>query len=176
MSSAPKAVATYEDDLTQSATKIRENTRTMERGTEFVRECSSRVKSGDTPLLSTCDSFLQKQNIEIGKFLAENQVTIEELIYPYTIPSNALTFLAQDSSNVTSSNDLTIVAEHSRAGASFLKLISMIGQECLSKSEANDMSGVKTCISIADSLNSHWREFNQNTKLEFDKVLGTAIP
>jgi hypothetical protein len=168
--------AVLEDEIMQSTAKVRENTRTMERIGEFLRECTSTLRAGDTSLNSTCDSLLQKQNIEMGKFFAENQVSIEELIYPYTIPSNAQTFLGLDSSTVTGSNDPTVAIEHGRTGVSFLELSSKISDECVSKLELNDMNGVKTCVSISDSLNSHLREFNQNTKPEFERVLGTAGP
>lgn len=148
----------------------------MERINEFLRECTSTLRAGDTSLYSTCDSLLQKQNIEIGKFFVENQAAIEELIYPYTIPSAAQALLGLNSSTVTGSNDSAVAIEHGRTGVSFLKLSSKISDECVSKAELNDMSGVKTCASITDSLNSHLREFNENTKPEFERVLGTAGP
>ena len=175
-SSGPKTFATFEDDISQSTAKVRENTRTFERMAEFVRECTSTLKAGDTSLASTCDSLLQKQNIEMGKFFAENQVAIEELIYPYTIPSDTQGLLGLDSSSVIGSNDPAIAIEHGRIGASFMELSSKISDECASKAGLSDMSGVETCISISDSLNSHLREFNQNAEPEFERVLGTALP
>ena len=176
VSSAPKSVATFEDDVKKSVIQIRENMRTMERIADFMRECTSKVRSGDTSLISTCDSEIQKRNIEMGKFLAENQVAIEELIYPYSIPTNTPALLGLNSSTVTGSDDIAIAVEHSEIATSYLELASKISEECSSRAELSDISAVNSCNTITDSLNSHLREYNQNTKTEFERVLGTVGP
>ena len=58
----------------------------------------------------------------------------------------------------------------------YMELGSKLTDECISRGELNDISAVKTCNSIFDSLNKHLREFNENTKIEFERVLGTALP
>lgn len=63
-------------------------------------------------MTSTCDSVLQKYNIEMGQFYKENQPIIEELIYPYPIPAAAENSIGQDSSNVTGTSDRTEFLEH----------------------------------------------------------------
>jgi hypothetical protein len=172
----PKAVATFEDDLTASSAQLRENTRTYERMTEFVKGCNSKLESRDTSFISVCDSVTQKGNIEIGKFFAENQATIEELIYPYTIPSNTQALVGLDSSTYTGSNDPAVYREHNSVALSYADLYVKIAEECGSRAESGDISALKSCITIVDSLNSHLREFSQNTKPEFERVLGTAGP
>jgi hypothetical protein len=175
-SSGPKAVANFEDDLRKSTTQVRENTRIIERIGDFLEECTLRLKSTDTTLISICDSFVQKHNVDMSKFSAENQAAIEELIYPYTIPSNTQGLLGLNSSSVTGSNDLRVASEHGSLAASFMELGSKLTDECISRGELYDISAVKTCNSIFDSLNKHLREFNENTKIEFERVLGTALP
>ena len=173
--SVPKGVATFEDDMKKSIVQTRENTRTMERITDFMTECTSKVKSGDTSLISTCDSEIQKRNIEMAKFLAENQAAIEELIYPYSIPTNTQALVGLNSSTVTGSDDIATAVEHSDIATSYLELSSKISEECISRAKLSDISAVNSCNTITDSLNSHLREYNQNTKTEFERVLGTAI-
>ena len=174
--SVPKAIATFEDEVMKTTTQIRENTRTIERISDFMAECTSRVKAADITVISICDSLLQKFNVDMSKFSAENKAAIEDLIYPYTIPSNTQGLLGLNSSSVTGSNDPTVAGEHASLVVSYMELGSKLSGECVSRTELNGISAVKTCNSIRGSLNNHLREFNQNTKTEFERVLGTGLP
>src|SRR5678815_1195530 len=79
-----------EDEMESATKSLRQYTRSTERLTEVAKVCNSRANSGDFSMTSTCDSILQKYNIEMGQFYKENQPIIEELIYPYPIPVKIL--------------------------------------------------------------------------------------
>jgi hypothetical protein len=167
--------ADLSDDLRESTSLIRQNTRTIERVGDFAQECTSRINT-DPSLISPCDSLTQKFNIDMGKFYSENQVTVEDLIYPYTLPSKIHEFNDLSSSSVSSTGNVIVAAEHTEMAMDFLSRISDIAEECASKARSYDISGVRTCMDISESLNSHLKEFNQNARLEFDRVLGMSIP
>jgi hypothetical protein len=109
------------DDVNDSVKLINQNTRTIERITDFTEQCTDRIKS-DMSVLPICDSLFQKFNIDVGKFYVENQADIEEIIYPYTLPSSISTFSGQDSAIVLGSNDMDTVVEHTTIAMGYMIL------------------------------------------------------
>ena len=156
--------------LSDSTALIRQNLRTVERVTEFISECTNRIAS-EPSLLLTCDSFVQKFNIDFAKFLAEKKLEIENLIYPYTIPSSVNEFTRLSSLNVTATNDRMILAKHASVALEYFPIVSEMLEECQSRLASYDIRAAQTCIGIMESLNTHFRTFNQNAKPEFEKVL-----
>jgi hypothetical protein len=158
------------DDVHDSVKLINQNTRTIERITDFTRECTDRIKS-DLSVLPICDSLFQKFNIDVGKFYVENQGEIEEIIYPYTLPSSISTFSGQDSATVIGSNDMDTVVEHTTIAIGYMDTIGTFSTECANVVVAYDLSGAKSCINLAQSLNSYFKVFNDDAKSEFDSML-----
>jgi hypothetical protein len=164
------AYGQLEDELELSTKNMRQYTRSTERLTEFVKICQSRASSGDFSLISTCDSVIQKYNIEMGHFYKENQPIIEELIYPYQIPAAAENSIGQDSSNVTGTSDQNEFLKHGSTTIDYSESIVKVLDEC-SNSSAYDLDMVRKCIAISNSLNDKMKNINTNAKLELDKVL-----
>ena len=159
------------DKLDESLKLIRENTRTTERFTEFVNACTSLVTSGDLSFLSTCDSVTQKYNIEMGKFHKENQLGIEDLVYPYTIPSHAQSAMNLDSSQVIGSTEPEELLEHIDILSGYNDILQKVLHECGSAGRQYDYQQVGKCIDITKSLNEKNRNFNTNAGAEINKVL-----
>ena len=150
--------------------------RTMERVGDFAQQCADKAASNRS-VISTCDSLVQKLNIDVGKFLVENQAIIEEFLYPYFLPSSVHTLTGLNSENVTGSTDPTVFAKNAAILLDYAKPISDIHNECLSRAMSSyDTQVIYTCKSIVESLNSHLKVFNQNTRSEFEKVLNVPIP
>jgi len=170
-----EALATLEDDLKGAPSMLRQNNRTIKRVGDFAEQCTDRVSS-DPSVTPICDSLLQKFNIDMGKFLVENQNIIEELIYPYTLPSSIHTSTDLSSATVTGTNDRLAAAEHGSISIKYLETVSDISKECSSRAMSNDVAGIKPCMTVMNSLNSHMKEFNQNARSEFDTILGTVTP
>jgi hypothetical protein len=158
------------DDAHDSVKLINQNTRTIERVTDFTRECTDRIKS-DLSVLPICDSLFQKFNIDVGKFYVENQGDIEEIIYPYTLPSSISTFSGQDSADVIGSNEMATVVEHTTIAMGYMDTIATVSGECANLATSYDLSGAKSCINLMNSLNSYFKVFNENGKSEFDSML-----
>ena len=74
-----------QNEIDQSNRLVTEITRSEERYTSFMRQCTNLIKSNDLSQLATCDGVIQKYNFSVGKFLAENEAVIESIIYPYTL-------------------------------------------------------------------------------------------
>lgn len=172
--STPLASASsLSDDASDSVKLINQNTRTIERITDFTEQCTDRIKS-DMSVLPICDSLFQKFNIDVGKFYVENQADIEEIIYPYTLPSSISTFSGQDSAIVIGSNDMDTVVEHTKVAMGYMGTIGTFSTECANLIRAYDLSGAKSCINLAQSLNSYFKVFNDDAKPEFDTMLDSA--
>jgi hypothetical protein len=184
-SSIFEAFAALEDDVKSLPNLGAQNTRTFERVGEFLQQCADKAAT-NRPLISTCDSVVLKLNIDMSKFLAENQAVIEEFLYPYFLPSSVHTFTNLNSKNVTGSADPTVFAKHGAIFLDYTKPTDGIMNECRSRGgsalesyptvSSSDMQIIYKCIGIAKSLNSHLKVFNQNTRLEFEKVLNAPIP
>lgn len=172
--------ATVTNDLgdptvrSDSSALIRQNTRILERITEFITECITRMPS-EPSLVLTCDSFVQKFNIDFAKFLAEKTLEIEQLVYPYTVPSTVSEFIRLSSSNVTASNDRMILTEHASITLEYFPIVQEVSEECSSRLASYDLNAAQTCMGIMKSLNTHLRTFNENAKPEFEKVLDMGI-
>jgi hypothetical protein len=167
--------AALENDLNDTAILARENRRTMERVGDFTQKSADRMGT-EPSLISTCDSLIQKLNIDVGKHLVENQAIIEKFLYPYFLPSSIHTLTGLSSANVTGSTDRTVLAKHLSIFLDYSGPISDISDECLSRASSYDMGAINSCISIVKSLNSQMKVFNQNARSEFERVLYTAIP
>jgi len=175
-SSVFKAFAALEDDIKNFPILARQNKRTFDRAGDFIQQCGDKVASNQS-LIPTCDSLVQKLNIEIGKFLAENQAVIEDFLYPYFSPSSVHTYKGLSSENVTGDTDSKILAKHLAIFLDYTKPARGIFNECLSRALSSyDTQVIYTCKGILESLNSHLKVFNQNTRSEFEKVLNPAIP
>ncbi len=102
-----------QDEIAQSVSQINENKRSMERIGLFARQCNDLVNLKGLSALPTCDTVVQKFNIDIGKFFAENEAVIESLIYPYTLPLDIQKKLTLNSSKVVGTSDRSVLNEHS---------------------------------------------------------------
>jgi hypothetical protein len=118
--------------------------------------------------IPACDAVYQKFDIDIGKFFAENKAVIESIIYPYTLPADIQDKLTLNSSNVTGSSDRISLPRHTIEASGYMEKIGMLSETCL-----GDHSLINECMSIFNSLNDHFRDFNSNSQAEFDK-LGTS--
>ena len=172
--------AALEDDVKKLPVLGAQNTRTFERVMDFLQQCPDKVASNRS-LISTCDSVVLKLNIDMAKFLAENQAVIEDFLYPYFLLSSVHTLSSQSSENVTRSSDPTVLAKHAAIFLDYTKPFDGIMNECRSRGlsaleSSSDTEVIYTCIGIAESANSHLKVFNQNTRSEFEKVLNTPIP
>jgi hypothetical protein len=165
------AHAELEEEVNSSLKLIRENSRSANHITEFMTACTDKVRSGDLSLLSTCNALLQKFNIDIGQFFIENQAVIEEMIYPYSIPSSAASAIGLNSSGVVGTDDMTEGSKHAFLASDYMGKLAELSKECASRAEASEISSVRNCINIMSSLNDHIRTFNSNAKPDFDKVL-----
>jgi hypothetical protein len=159
------------NDVKNSLKLIRENNRSIERIGVFAEECTSILQSGDLSKISTCGTVMKKFNIDIGSFFSENKAVIEEMIYPYSIPANATNVLGQDSSSVVSSNDTELVGKDGMLAVDYMTKIGQFSTECSSRGQAEDLSAVRSCVSAMNSLNDHFRTFNDNTVTEFSDIL-----
>jgi len=178
-SSVFEAFAALEDDLKNTAILARQNKRTFERIADFIQQCGDKVPSNRS-LIPTCDSSIQKLDIEMAKFIVENQAVLEDFLYPYFLPSSVHTYKGLSSANVTGSTDPTVLAKHMTILSDYSKPMSGISDECFKRrmpsDGTQDMQVIETCLGLIESLNSHLKIFNQNTRSEFEKVLNTAIP
>jgi hypothetical protein len=68
------------------------------------------------------------------------------------------------------------MSEHASVALGYFPIVQEVTEECSSRLSSYDLEGFQTCMSVQESLNSHLREFNQNAKPEFERVLGTALP
>jgi len=162
------------DELDKSTVLIRENTRSLHRFTEFIRACTSLAKSGDLSITSTCDSVIQKFNIEIAKFQKNNQLGIEDLIYPYTIPADVESMMSLDSSIVIGSSNPADLVTHGITSIQYNEISQKVIEECTSSAELYNIDQVGKCIGIFKSLNDYLRNFNTNAGAEINKVLDLA--
>lgn len=175
-SSVFEAFAVFEDDLKNLPILAAENKRTFERVLDFIQQCGDKV-TNDRSLISTCDSLFQKLEIDVSKFLVENQAVIEDFLYPYFLPSNFHTLAGLSSENVTGSTDPTVIVKHPAIFLDYSKPISGIIEECLRRTTASyEMQTMETCMGIVKSLNSHLKVFNQNARSDFEKMFNAPIP
>jgi hypothetical protein len=159
------------NDVKKSLKAIRENNRSIERISDFAKECTSLLESGDFSKISACGSVMKKFNIDIGSFFSENKDVVEEMIYPYSIPANATDVQDQDSSSAVSSNDTEVIRKDSKLAADYMNKIAQFAGECASRGQTMDMSAMRSCVDAMNSLNDHFRTFNDNTKTEFNDIL-----
>lgn len=167
-----EGLATLSGNLTDT-TIIRQNTRTIQRVGEIASQCTDRIAT-EPSLISICDSLIQKFNIEFGKFLGLNQIKIEELVYPYTIPPSAHGLKGLTSANVSGSNDRAVVSDHAMIAGQYLPIVAELSYECADRASLYDLKDVESCLSIMESLNSHLRVFNENARPEFERVLNDS--
>ena len=171
-----EAFAAFEDDLKNLPILAAQNRRTFERVLDFLQQCGDKA-ANDRSLVSTCDSLFQKLEIDVSKFLVENQAVIEDFLYPYFLPSSVHTLAGLSSENVTGSTDPMTFAKHGAIFLDYSKPTNGIIEECLSRVTASyEMQVMETCMGIVESLNSHLKMFNQNARSEFEKVFNAAIP
>jgi hypothetical protein len=159
------------DELDASIELMGENSRTIQRLTEFTKACTNLISSGDISVLSTCDSVAQKFNIEMGKFQKQNELVIEDLIYPYTIPSHAEIVTNVTSLQVIGSNNPADATKHLSIGQEYNDILLKILEECGSQVRQYNEEGIRKCIDITKSLNEKNRTFNTNAGTEINKVL-----
>jgi hypothetical protein len=150
---------------------IGENTRTIERLTKFVNACTNIITSGDISIMSTCDSVTQKYNIEMGKFQKEKQLVVEDLIYPFTIPTYSEIATNLNSAQVVGSSNAQDFSEHISTAQEYNDILVRILDECASVSRQYDYTEIGKCIEISKSLNEKNRIFNTNAGTEINKVL-----
>ena len=184
-SSIFEAFAALEDDVMKLPNLGAQNKRTFERVLEFVQQCADKLLTNRS-LISTCDSLVQKLDIDVSKYLVENKAVIEDFLYPYFLPSSVHTLSVLSSENVTGSNDPTVFVKHLAIFLDYPKPINGIMDECRSRSlsatesypvvSASDTQVIYTCIGLLESLNSHLKVFNQNARSEFEKVLYAPTP
>jgi len=175
-----EAFAALEDDVKKLPILGAQNTRTFERVMDFIQQCEDKVASNRS-LISTCDSLVQKSNIDVSKYLVENKAVIEDFLYPYFLPSSVHTLSGLSSENVTGSTDPTVFAKHGAIFLDYTKPFDGIMNECRSRGlsaleSSSDTQVIYTCIDIVESLNSHLKVFNQNARSEFEQVLNAPIP
>ena len=124
--------AALEDDIRNTATLARQNGRTVEQVLSFIQKCGD-IAATNRSVISTCDSLAQKFDIDVAKFLVENQGTIEEFLYAYFLPSSVHAFTSLSSTNVTGSTDPMVLAKHLAIISDYSKPISDISTECQSR-------------------------------------------
>lgn len=159
------------DELDASIKLMGENSRTIVRLTEFTAACTNLIRSGDISIMSTCDSVAQKYNIEMGKFQKENELVIEDLVYPFTIPSHAEIANNLDSLQVIGSNNPENATKHLSVSQEYNDILLQILGECGSLVKQYNEEGIGKCIDITKSLNEKNRIFNTNAGTEINKVL-----
>lgn len=160
------------DDLGDSVKMVRQNSRTLEKATDAINACTTKVKNGDLSV-SVCDSILQKFIIDVAKWLDENRLPLEDLIYPMTVPDNVYRYTNSDSARVTGTDDFIAIGEHTEIGVRYASFISQFSDECASRINTSDLAAVRPCTEISQSLNDHFRDFNENVKAEYD-IIGTG--
>jgi hypothetical protein len=165
----PQVHAGTLDDVGESTKVIRQNNRTLEKATDVINTCTTKVTNGELSK-SVCDSVLQKFAIDVSKFLDENRLALEDLIYPVTVPDSVSTYVLLDSANVIGSDDLVAIGEHAEAGISYTNLIQQFAEECASAARMYDLDTVKSCMEMSDSLNDHFRNYNVNVKPEYETI------
>lgn len=159
-----------QDEIDQSIRQITENGKSMERLTLFARQCTDLIKSNDLSQLPACDAVYQKFNVDIGKFLAENEAVIESIIYPYTLPLDIQNKSTLNSSDVIGSSDRNVAMEHTTEALVYMPKIQMLSESCVGA-----VNLITQCMDIFKSLNDHFRDFNTNTQAEFNDVLSSPL-
>ena len=171
--SSQVAQASMSDDIRDSSAKIKQTSPKIKKQTEFIKECTARVKAGQEPtnIATICDKVIKIWNIEMSKFLVENQANINTISFIYITPQ-IKEQTALDSSMAVGGTPTDAIVDSSLFVVIFSSMSGILGT-CADDMTALRYSSVYPCIAIANGIFDHVNVADRLSQENYNKLLGS---
>jgi hypothetical protein len=167
----------YAESLTNKVQRttelLKENISNVGKFTTFLYKCVDKITESDFTAMVTCDSAFKKYGIEIGQFFAENKYQIESLIYPTTIPFNAVENSKKNIVDVVGSSDAASISADAQTGSAYSETIGDFSDSCKYKIMAYDLAEFHKCADLIEGFNTHLKNLATETRSEVISITGT---
>jgi hypothetical protein len=166
----PYVFADFTGDIRESSSNLKENTRIIKHFNKIIEPCGDAT---DSKTVIACDMIYQELNIALSKAYSDTESDFGDIYVdlPTLVIDNWQYKTAEVKPNATN----TDVILDSISSLSLMKVIEDLGETCAGSARSYDFSAVKSCISIANALNEHLTEFDDNTKSEFSQILSSGF-